>query len=288
MQPRMAAPPTAAPACRPSTRRRPPRSRRCRAARSRRYWLATMSRIVKRGKRMPGWRVAVRGRGRQAVADRVGGDDEPALARIERLAGADQEIEPMVVCAPTARRRRGRRCADSALERAVRHVATAGSRAIASPLSSGEVAERRDAMRRVDPARPAADGDAASACSRSSNIDDACGCPRRAHRVEALVDVVERDAAGDQLVELEPAVEVGLRAATGNRAAAGRRRSWSARCASRPSASPSGSATSSLTLILPRQTTWPPGRDASNARRNADSRPALRTRSRRRARRSAP
>src|SRR5258708_7645629 len=33
----------------------------------------------------------------------------------------------------------------------------------------------------------------------------------RAQIVEAAVDVVERDAAGDQFIELEPAVEIGLR-----------------------------------------------------------------------------
>ena len=69
--------------------------------------------------------------------------------------------------------------------------------------------------------------------------------------------------ARDQLVEHEPPFEVLLDEPREVALRHGRRRSSSGRCASRPSASPSGTRPPALTLILPSHTTWPPGRTAS-------------------------
>jgi len=64
-------------------------------------------------------RLAVTGRGGQAVADGVRGHDE-ILGRVQRLAGADQEVEPMVI--PGQRRDHQDGIRLLGVERAVRHV----------------------------------------------------------------------------------------------------------------------------------------------------------------------
>ena len=84
---------------------------------------------------------AVRGRGREAVADRVGGDHEPAR-RVERLARADQEIEPVV--------RAGERGADQDGVRAVgveRAVGDVGLAVVDDRLARFELAGRRGRTR---------------------------------------------------------------------------------------------------------------------------------------------
>ena len=58
-------------------------------------WLATMSRMEKRGNERIGLRLAVAGGSAQPVSDRVGANDEVAL-RIERPPGTDQKIQPMM------------------------------------------------------------------------------------------------------------------------------------------------------------------------------------------------
>ena len=63
--------------------------------------------------------LAVRGRGSQAVADGVGGDDE-VLRGIERLAGADEEVQAMVVAADGGDHQHG--VGLLRVQRAVRHV----------------------------------------------------------------------------------------------------------------------------------------------------------------------
>ena len=120
---------------------------------SNRCCAATMSRSAKRGKAHARLRRAVRRRRREAVADRVGDDHAPAR-RVERLAGADEEIEPMV-------RRRQRRADEDrvraiGVQRAVRdeRLPVVDDR-LARLERAGRRARTRDAARRRGRARAA-------------------------------------------------------------------------------------------------------------------------------------
>jgi hypothetical protein len=89
--------------------------------------------------------LAIAGRGRQAIADRVGGHDE-VPGGVQRLAGTDQEVEAMVV--PRQRRDHQDGVRLLGIERAMRHV---GDGEILDDLAAlqGEVADLVELMGRI-------------------------------------------------------------------------------------------------------------------------------------------
>ena len=160
----------------------------------------------------------------------------------------------------------------SALQRAVGDVRLA---VVDDRLARFErqVAERELAMRRIDVVGGERRMLHRRLAQAANSMTVRMPSPRARPAKPSLISS-SADAPRDQRVELELAARATARTATGSRAAAARRRSSSGRCASRPSASPSGNATSWLTLILPSHTTWPAGRTASTERRNAAGVPA--------------